>query len=111
MCRKLADQRGDTMVEALAAILIAALGATMLATMVVASVSVASRSERVLNDAYADESGLYGAGTLSKVIVRVPSDTSLSSDDYPIDVTLFTSGEYSCYSSSVQPADEGEGVS
>ena len=46
---KLQDCHGDTMVEVLAAVFIAALGATMLATMVTVSASASARSQQVLN--------------------------------------------------------------
>lgn len=49
------DKRGDTLVEALAAILIAALGATLLATMVMASTSVTASSGTMLQNVYQAE--------------------------------------------------------
>ena len=52
---KLQDCHGDTMVEVLAAVFIAALGATMLATMVTVSASASARSQQVLNASYASE--------------------------------------------------------
>ena len=55
---KLFSVRGDTLVEALAAILIAALAATLLATMVIASVNVTASSEKALASTYAGESGM-----------------------------------------------------
>ena len=56
---KLQDCHGDTMVEVLAAVFIAALGATMLATMVTVSASASARSQQVLNASYASENSLY----------------------------------------------------
>ena len=56
---KLQDCHGDTMVEVLAAVFIAALGATMLATMVTVSASASARSQQVLNASYASENSFY----------------------------------------------------
>lgn len=50
--------QGDTLVETLAALLIAALATTALATMVMASVSVATRSQQALDGVYTAESNI-----------------------------------------------------
>lgn len=56
LARLWANERGDSMVEALVAILIAALGASLLATMVMASTNVASSSQTTLQNLYKAES-------------------------------------------------------
>lgn len=56
--RMLADTRGDTLVETLAAILIAALGAATLATMVMAAVNVSTASQQALERTYQQEATL-----------------------------------------------------
>lgn len=108
--RKLSSRQGDSMVEALAAILIAVLGATMLATMVMASVSVTSRSERELSGAYAAEASLYGNGAPGKVAVVIPDGFS-DWNGFEVNVTLFSSGEYSSYLTDDQSANAGVGGS
>lgn len=55
---KLKEKRGDTLVESLAAILIAALGATLLATMVMASVNAATTSKAALDATYRAENSM-----------------------------------------------------
>lgn len=95
---KLADQRGDSMVEALAAILIAVLGATMLATMVMASVSVTSRSERVLHASYAAESSLLSSSpNIGSVTVVMPDGEDGTTTSQSIKVMLYSSGGYNYY--------------
>lgn len=69
--RFFANVRGDTLVEALAALLIAALGAAALATMVMVAVSASTTSKAAIDSSYRSESGLAAmsdrtsAGTLS----------------------------------------------
>ena len=101
---KLSDEHGDSMVEALVAIFIAVLGATMLATMVMASVSVTAKSEHELSGALTAESNLYDGGTPGKVAVLVPDTFNFDLSDCEVDVLLFSSGEYSAYSTDDQPA-------
>ena len=86
---KLQDCHGDTMVEVLAAVFIAALGATMLATMVTVSASASARSQQVLNASYASENSLYGP----VVSVTLPD----SSTAVPIKVSVYQSGGYAYY--------------
>lgn len=97
--KKLADQRGDTMVEALAAILIALLGATMLATMVTASVNVSATSQRTLDASYAAETNLFSQqGRLTAVTVSIPADSAeASSKEAAPAVTLYRSNGYEYY--------------
>ena len=59
--RKLTERSGDTLVEALTAILIAALGSALLATMVMSATNIASRNERALSAVYQAESNLATA--------------------------------------------------
>lgn len=96
------------MVEALVAILVAVLGATMLATMVMASVSVASRSERALHDAYTAETDLYDASTSGTASIHIPFDGFEGSSDVSVGITVFESGEYAAYSVIDQSPDSGE---
>ncbi|MCB7036662.1 hypothetical protein C1876_02415 [Eggerthella sinensis] len=97
--RKIVDQRGDSMVEALTAILIAVLGATMLATMVMASVSVAARSERALSASYAEETALMTSSANSNSItVTMPNGADKpGSDTQEIKVMYYTSNNYTYY--------------
>ena len=101
---KLVDQRGDTMVEALTAILIAVLGATMLATRVIASTSVAARSERALDASYKAETTLNtSAASSANISVRFPSDPAvgdgpiISGSSATTKVMLYQATEYECY--------------
>lgn len=105
---KLADRRGDSMVEALVAILVAVLGATMLATMVMASVNVASRSERALHDAYTAETNLYDAGTSGTASVHIPVDGFEGPPNVSVGITVFESGEYAAYTVTDQSSESGE---
>ena len=56
------------MVEVLAAVFIAALGATMLATMVTVSATASARSQQVLNASYAAEASLYDSSSYGPVV-------------------------------------------
>lgn len=62
LSRLWANERGDSLVEALVAILIAALGASLLATMVMASTNVASSSHASLQNLYKAESEMVPLG-------------------------------------------------
>lgn len=53
------DQRGDSFAEALVAMLIAVMGATLLATMAMASSSAVSASHSGLLDSYRQEAGMH----------------------------------------------------
>lgn len=55
---KLRNVGGDTLVEALSALLIAALGATLLATMIMVSVNVSASSQVALSNLYQEEKSL-----------------------------------------------------
>ena len=87
---KLQDCHGDTMVEVLAAVFIAALGATMLATMVTAS----ARSQQVLNASYAAEASLYDSSSYGPVVSVTLPDSSTA---VPIKVSVYQSGGYAYY--------------
>lgn len=52
------NERGDTLIEALAAILIAVLGAVTLSTMVVASVNISASSQAALSQIYQAEQNM-----------------------------------------------------
>lgn len=80
------------MVEALAAILIAALGATLLATMVMTSVNVSSTSQRVLETSYDDESALLSSEGHNETI-----SVDVAGSSAAVDVKLFGSGSYEYY--------------
>ena len=90
---KLQDCHGDTMVEVLAAVFIAALGATMLATMVTVSAS-ARRSQQVLNASYASENSLYDSSSYGPVVSVTLPDSSTA---VPIKVSVYQSGGYAYY--------------
>lgn len=101
---KLVDRHGDTMVEALTAILIAVLGATMLATMVVTATSVAARSERSLSESYTAETDLNkSAGVAMGIEVVIPSDpsapdgSSVKGSTAKTKVMLYSSDAYEYY--------------
>ncbi len=61
--RKWRSQEGDTLVESLAALLIAALGAAALATMVVVASNASIASNNALQASYAAESNMPASGT------------------------------------------------
>ena len=88
---KLQDCHGDTMVEVLAAVFIAALGATMLATMVTVSASASARSQQVLN---ASENSLYDSSSYGPVVSVTLPDSSTA---VPIKVSVYQSGGYAYY--------------
>ena len=90
---KLQDCHGDTMVEVLAAVFIAALGATMLATMVTVSASASARSQ-VLNASYASENSLYDSSSYGPVVSVTLPDSSTA---VPIKVSVYQSGGYAYY--------------
>ena len=89
---KLQDCHGDTMVEA--AVFIAALGATMLATMVTVSASASARSQQVLNASYASENSLYDSSSYGPVVSVTLPDSSTA---VPIKVSVYQSGGYAYY--------------
>lgn len=76
------DQRGDSMVEALAAILIASLGTILLATMVMTSVNVASSSQAALSDVYEAEETSSHSSFGNVNIMLGSAETSLRIDAY-----------------------------
>ena len=82
---KLASTRGDSMVEALAALLIAVMAATLLATMVMTSTSVASSSKQALRDVYAAESAM------AEIYASGDATVSLGTISAPIKVKTYQS--------------------
>lgn len=92
--RTLASQRGDSMVEVLSAILIATLGATLLATMVMAAVSTTSRSEQALDDAYRAEAALFDHVENGKAVTVELPDGAGTVD---IGVKVYGSDGYAYY--------------
>jgi len=87
---KLQDCHGDTMVEVLAAVFIAALGATMLTV----SASASARSQQVLNASYASENSLYDSSSYGPVVSVTLPDSSTA---VPIKVSVYQSGGYAYY--------------
>lgn len=75
---KLLDQRGDSIAEVLVAILIAALGASLLATMVMASTNVAMSSQQALDASYEAESSLFAhpsSGSGEYATISIPGES------------------------------------
>ena len=104
---KLQDCHGDTMVEVLAAVFIAALGATMLASMVTVSATASARSQQVLNASYAAEASLYDSSSYGPVVSVTLPDSSTA---VPIKVSVYQSGGYAYYEegrSQIVPARDG----
>lgn len=101
------DIRGDSLVEALAALLIAALATTLLVTMVLASTNVASSTEGDLTRAYEAQSAMDQTGTDT---FRVRIDTPDGPLDGDIPVVIYTSedGSFTRYEDA---AGEGGGSS
>ena len=96
--KMLEDKQYKTFATQVAAILIAVLGATMLATMVMASVSVTSRSERVLHASYAAESSLLSSSpNIGSVTVVMPDGEDGTTTSQSIKVMLYSSGGYNYY--------------
>ena len=87
---KLQDCHGDTMVEVLAAVFIAALGATM----VTVSATASARSQQVLNASYAAEASLYDSSSYGPVVSVTLPDSSTA---VPIKVSVYQSGGYAYY--------------
>ena len=87
---KLQDCHGDTMVEGLAAVFIAALGATMLTV----SATASARSQQVLNASYAAEASLYDSSSYGPVVSVTLPDSSTA---VPIKVSVYQSGGYAYY--------------
>ena len=91
---KLQDCHGDTMAEVLAAVFIAALGATMLAAMVRDSATASARRQQVLNASYAAEASLLeSAVPLQEVFVAIPG----SEEATGIKGNVYQSGGYAYY--------------
>lgn len=89
------SQEGDTLIETLTAILIAALGATALATMVMASVNMTATTERALHVVYQAESSMREESpglALGVVTISMPDDgisVSTSVNVYASDNGMF----------------------
>ncbi len=97
------DESGDSLVEALAALLIAALGAVLLATMVMASTQVASSTAEAFSDDYDALASLEPVSGSHQVDVRL--DAGGVSLDTSIDVSVYASDDQTFfrYESAVPP--------
>lgn len=100
---KLRCERGDTLVEALAALLIAVLGATLLATMVTASLSVSTTSQRSLDASYQAER------VMPKIGFRDAATVTMGSVDVAFTVQVYQSedGTFTRYENEL-PRSDGE---
>lgn len=89
--RKLKDVRGDSLVESLVAILIAALGTAALATMVMAATSSSVQTQTTLERTYAAESAVTdSAASLDSVTIKAgAAEMSVKVDGYRSDDDLF----------------------
>ena len=104
--KKLRTVAGDTLVEALAALLIAALGATLLATMVMASVSVSTTSQQALTNLYEEEQSFAPVAS-TKISLQVRNDDNSIQVDTEIQMYQSPNGNFTRYES----LNEGGGTS
>lgn len=90
---RLRDERGDTLVEVLTALLIVVLGATLLVTMVMSATNASTASRKELLDVYQAESG---AGDVEETqlqtvtITASKTGTTLSAST-PLKATVYVS--------------------
>lgn len=101
------DIRGDSLVEALAALLIAALATTLLVTMVLASTNVASTTRNDLMRSYDAQSAMDQTG-IDTLRVRIDTPDGPLDGDIPVVVYTSRDGSYSRYEDA---AGEGGGSS
>lgn len=95
---KLRTVVGDTLVEALAALLIAALGATLLATMVMSSVSVSTASQKALTNLYEEERSFAPVAS-TKVSLQVKNDDNSFQVDTEIQILQSPNENFTRYES------------
>lgn len=86
---RMSNERGDTLVEALAALLIAALGAALLATMVMVSTNVVAQTRSIQAANFDAESQTYDITKTNSSNVAM----TISAEDVsqPVAVTVYTS--------------------
>lgn len=107
MCRKLNDNRGETLVEMLASILIAALAVALLFTCCMASVQMGSQAqaadERYYENLSAAEKQEVKLTENAEVIVANADDPTVTQ---PVDVSLYGGdGMYSYQWKEAEPVD------
>ena len=89
VCARISNERGDTLVEALAALLIAALGAALLATMVVVSSGIVAQTRTVQQADFDAESQTYAmTGT---TLISATASISAGGVNQTVPVTVYTS--------------------
>ncbi len=95
---RLRDDRGDTLVESLAALLIAALGAAALATMVMASTNVVTQTSQTQARAFDAESQVYArSGPSESFGPAVTITAGVASESIGVTVYLSDDGSYARY--------------
>lgn len=95
---RVSDERGDSLVEALAALLIAALGAAALATMVMVASSVVAQNEQAQANAFAAESQVSAlAGTSESFAPTATITAGAASGTSKVIVYLSDDGTYVRY--------------
>ncbi|MEG2531841.1 MAG: hypothetical protein RSB04_02395 [Gordonibacter sp.] len=93
--QKARNASGDSLVEAIAAILIAALGAALLATMVMSSASATMRNQERLSALYTAESTLASPSGGTEVTVVIQSGSLTMPIEIP--ALLYSEDEYIRY--------------
>lgn len=91
MLEKLRSERGESIGEALAAMLIVALAALMLAGMTTAATRIVEKSEKAYN-VYLDQRNYLESGGSSSIPKNDPDGESSIATPVPIDGTLHMSG-------------------
>ncbi len=91
MLEKLRSERGESIGEALAAMLIVALAALMLAGMTTAAIRIVEKSEKAYN-VYLDQRNYLESGGSSSIPKNDPDGESSIATPVPVDGTLHMSG-------------------
>lgn len=101
------DIRGDSLVEALAALLVAALATTLLVTMVMASTDIASTTENELARVYDAQSAMNRTGN-DTLRVHIEADGGFLDEGIPVSVYASEDGSFTRYENA---AGDGGGSS
>lgn len=107
VCARLANARGDTIVEALMALLIAAMGAAALATMVMAAMNATITTQETRDKIYQAESTMVKSSDISSAaIISVGAGEGVSAQDCSVKVALYVSpdGTFVRYVDTMQEA-------
>lgn len=87
---RLADVRGDTIAEALVALLIAAMGAAALATMVMAAMNATITTQEMRDNIYQAESTMVGSDK-TVATISVAAGEGVGMQECDVKVTLYSS--------------------